>query len=1047
MIGVWALARTATAAEGEDPWWVGLPVADVVLESSAGGLPDQNLESLLRVSEGRPLDPRDLRLDLATLFQVGEFSAVEARVDRRIGFSDDGEEEPTALVRYVVASAPRVAKLRTVGGEVFRRVELEDALGIDVGQVFYPEVDARPAEARLEAWMQRQGWQGGRVRVHTTEPEPGRTYVAVDVTPGTPQTLDELTFVGELGDVVSERTLARWARGAGLVVGRPVPPDAPSRAQDRIRERLGRVHRSFWRPYRGWIGSRVTPAVVPGPFPDGQGGERDGVRVTVAIELGTQLDLETDGMGLGGRRKVETALALDHRLRITRGWLDDAPGRVVSFLQDRGYHAAAATVTAEAEGRVQHLSVTAVRGGLHTMGPSPDLRYVDLDFTWGDGAPEDRRDRRRDASALQSVFDQSSPDVLRQDVVTARALATGAEAARQFLVDRGQLSAQVTVGEPDLRVRRTPLNALRALVGAPLRQRITPRVTVAPGPTTHLLGLDVVGAAPDAPLDWLEEARSAAIGGPYSPQDLEALSRRIEQAHRDVGYLEAAATVDATADGDLGRDAVIRVEPGPQVLLRSTLVRGAVRTRDPFLQDVVDPPIGTPVTSGLLEGIRTDLYDLGIFRTVTTDLLGDEPARDLLVTVDEVGRWVLEGGGGLSTDQGVRLFGRATRSNLFGVAHRLELFGQLGLDYRSEDIRDWLPDVLNPEWRSAISYTAPRFPLESQEVIADVVLRERIQERTWRMDRTGGGLALATHFPAAHLDVRVGGRLENRVLDQVDTAALLPTEPWAVLLGDDPVLPSPDRWQAFGTALAVLDLRDDPIQPHRGALLSLNGQATPGLPWPDQPPTAFLKGEARTSLYVPLGPVTLQLSGRAGRARAAGVGGIVPLEDRYRLGGTGSLRGFVRDGVGPQNNAPRVSVDWPSALGPVIDQVLRDDPDRWAPTGGDTLLLGTTEIFVPLPALGLADWEGYATEVFWDVGNVWLLDPRAVATTDTRGAMPALRHGVGIGFQSATPIGPLELDLAINPQAAFLGEPAQTLLRTDLEEPTWRAHLTLGATF
>jgi hypothetical protein len=53
--------------------------------------------------------------------------------------------------------------------------------------------------------------------------------------------------------------------------------------------------------------------------------------------------------------------------------------------------------------------------------------------------------------------------------------------------------------------------------------------------------------------------------------------------------------------------------------------------------------------------------------------------------------------------------------------------------------------------------------------------------------------------------------------------------------------------------------------------------------------------------------------------------------------------------------------------------------------------------------------------------------------------MPALRHGVGLGFQSVTPIGPLQLDLALNPQAAFLGEPARTLLVTELEEPVWRA--------
>ncbi len=1047
MIG-WFWAGTAAAAGGDDRWWASLPVADVVFEATAGGLPEQNLESLLRARDGEPLDPGDIRLDLATLFQVGEFAGVEARVEPFTVFDERGEAAPGVLLTYLLTPAPKVAKVKWMGGDPLPRLALSDALAVDVGQVFFPEVDGRAAEERLEGWLLRQGWIGSEVTLRTSEPEPGQLYVAVDVDPGRPNTLDALTFLGDLDGVVSRRALARWSARAGLRVGDPVTPESVSSAQDAIRERLGDVRGSLLRPARGWIGARVTPAVIRGAFEGPDGAARDGVRVTFSIEPGARLVLDVGGMGFNGRRKAEAALGIDHRLRVTRGWLDDAPGRLVEFLQDRGYHAATAVVEAPPSGdRVQRLTVRAERGGLHELGASPDLRYVDLDVAWGDGAAPEGREREADETALQAVFDQASPDVIRQDVYTERAMRTGAEAARQLLVDRGQLEARVEVLPPEVQPRRTLANLARGWLGAPLRSRITPRIRVSPGATTRLLDLEIAGAVPgDVDLSFVEAARAAAIGGPYSPQDLEALSRRILEAHRAVGYLEAASDVEATADGALGRRAVITVDPGPRVFLRSSLVRGAVRTRSPFLQAEIDAPLGAPVTTGTLETIRGNLYDLGVFRTVSTDLLGDDPARDLLVTVDEVAPWLLEGGAGLSTDQGVRLFGRATRSNLFGVAHRAELFGQLGLDYRSEDIRDWTPDILNPEWRAAVSYTAPRFPLRAQEVVADLVLRERIQERTWRMDRTGLGVALQTRLPSLRTELRVGARLENRQLNQVDTAALLEGEPWDLLLGDAPALPSPWRWQESLTALGVLDLRDDPIQPRTGALVSLNGEAAPGLPWPDQPLTRFLKGEARLSLFVPMGPLTLQVSGRGGHVRGLS-DGLIPLEDRFRLGGTNSLRGFVRDGVGPQNNAPRVAVQWPDALGPVIDYALRDDPDRWTPTGGDSVAVATAELFVPLPALGMTGWEGYSTELFWDVGNVWLSDPDATATTDDRPALPAVRHGVGVGFQSATPIGPLALDLALNPQAAFASGLTRALLVGELEEPWWRAHLTLGATF
>ena len=93
----------------------------------------------------------------------------------------------------------------------------------------------------------RQGWRGGDVRIQATEPEPGRTYVVVEVDPGRPDTLDSITFVGDLEGVVDVDVLERWARGAGLRVGAPMAPDAPAKAQDRIRERLGRVRRWLWR--------------------------------------------------------------------------------------------------------------------------------------------------------------------------------------------------------------------------------------------------------------------------------------------------------------------------------------------------------------------------------------------------------------------------------------------------------------------------------------------------------------------------------------------------------------------------------------------------------------------------------------------------------------------------------------------------------------------------------------------------------------------------------------------------------------------------------
>jgi outer membrane protein assembly factor BamA len=311
------------------------------------------------------------------------------------------------------------------------------------------------------------------------------------------------------------------------------------------------------------------------------------------------------------------------------------------------------------------------------------------------------------------------------------------------------------------------------------------------------------------------------------------------------------------------------------------------------------------------------------------------------------------------------------------------------------------------------------------------------------MDRTGGGVAIETRLDRTRL--RFGGRLETRQLNEVDAGALLAGEPWAGMLANaDPDDP-PWRVQESLVGLVVHDLRDNPLQPRKGALLSANVEWAPGLPWDEvraQPRTSFLKSEARISGYVPLGGLVLHVA--AGGGYIESFAGLVPLEDRFRLGGTGSLRGFVRDAVGPQNITPPLQVDWPNGIGPAIDYALRDNPQRWTPTGGDTNAVGTAELLMPLPALGLSSWEGWAAELFGDVGNAWLLDPSAAPASENRSA-PLLRVGIGGGMRIDTPIGPLQLDIALNPQAAAAQGPRKVLLIDEWREPVVRAHLTLGA--
>jgi outer membrane protein assembly factor BamA len=1075
VIALLSFTFAAAAAEtGDDAsWWIGLPLSDVQLASPGGSLPPESLEALLRTQQaadrGEPLDPHLLRLDLVTLFQVGEFSSVEADVEPWVTTGEDGELERAVLLTFVVRPAPRIDKIKVEGNERFRRAAIEDLLGVATGQTFYADTDAARAAARVEQALNAKGYPDAIAEVTATTTEAGTVEVTVVVQEGEPRIVDRLVIAGDLEGVVPPRKLRRWARpdqnqpATGIAPGRPLAPDAIEAAKADISAHLGKMRRPFPLPVRrAWIEARVTPLVTAVE------GTTNHVKVTMTVEPGPELDvLVTDkGKERNRRRFVIDALDIDQRTRLTRGFVERAPERIRSALQDKGWLQADVTVVLE-ESDEHHarLVVQWALGQRHLLRHRaflgiPFNHKVEFAFLEKEMSPKERRQLWRH---LEIVLDQASTDFLRRRTYTPAEMDRALGAARLFLVDQGYLDARLELSEPTFIDRKRPINLFKTKRSRGPRIEVVPNVTVERGPITRLSVLEVISAAEDVPLPDLEAARRDLVGDRFSPQRLDALAARLVEAHKNAGYLQADAKVVQLEEEAGARVARIEMFPGPQVVLRSTVVRNARHTRTSFVQNVVDDTVtlGQPITAPQLDEVRRDLYDLGTFRLVSLQLIGEEyePARDLVIDLTERARYEFELAPGVSTDEGIRLFGRATRHNVFGLAHRIDVIGQVGFDWLSKDVSNWVPDFTSPEWRLAVTYTAPRFPIPSQELVADVVLREVEQERSWEMDRSGAGLGVETKAgrcpDAPCTRFRLGTRVELRRFAEIDQAVLLEGEPWTVLIGPgEAELPTLWRVQDSVTGLVVTDLRDDPISPHTGWLLSLNAEWAPGLPWNenDQPRTAFVKGEARFSGYVPIQRVVLHLGlggGKMWSLRQGDAGGVVPVEDRFRLGGTGSFRGFVRDGVGPHNSADRVDVAYPAGIGPVVEYTLRDDPRRWAPTGGDTTASGTVQLVVPLTALGMAGWDNYSGSLFVDAGNVWFLDPSATPTTDIpriADLIPDLRVGLGAGVQALTPVGPLSLDFAVNPQAALATGAQRVQLVEELEEPNFRVHLTLGAT-
>lgn len=1117
----WALsAFAAPDASDADIWWRGRPVASVDLQTREGALPKESLEPLLRARQGEPLDPADIQGDLATLYRVGNFRAVEASVERWPTFGPDGLPVEGAKLTYAVYAAPEIARITVQGNRAFRDRELLDVAGLVDGQEFYAELDGPPLAARMQLWFKQQGYPEARVSVRTTAPEPDRLFVVLAVEEGAPDLVSDLAFKGDLDAArVSERRLRRWAKKSDLEVGKPLVQASLKETRERIKKRLGSVRRMPLRKARGLVEARVT-SLAAGPVGDKQ--------VTFTVEPGEQLEVVATGMS---QRDVRKALSIDHRLRLTGGFLDAASETLELYLQERGWYAAKAEVSlvdVEVRGRpVKRLLVDADLGGRHTIGPRLPFPHrlgsshagIEIEFDITD-AKEGTNRLERD---LQALFFLASTDVLGRHFYTDDAMQAGRDQAEKFLVRQGLLDAQVTIGEPII-TRRHGVTAFfgRVFFGDERRMKIRPRVVVTRGPVTNLVDLRIEGLAPDVERTaqaYLEKALGQAFGlplsdellerwavvilggsvqerlvdQPFSPQRIERLRELIITAHEAEGYLEAEATVVSTRVADQERQTVISVDPGPQILLRSIVTQGRRRTKRRVIVNTVDLTTTEPLRAAAsptpqideeaprnLEDVRNDLYGLGAFKAVGLQTMGDEKARDLLIRVREQSRWRFEPGGGISTDQGLRLLFNGTRENLWGLTHRLRMTLLASVDFRGPQF-DSIRQLFDPpELRASLEYTAPRFPLSRQDFVADLVLADWRQERTWRLTRTGGGVLIRTKIGQRdRTQVGAGIRIENRDLSQV-APIVLQGEPWQ--LREDGTFQS--RWQSAVTGQYIWDRRNDPLTPTRGILLSLNGEWAPGIRYREctdrtslfrcaasqpQRRTAFVKAEARFSGFrrITRSGILLKTTGQAGILRMLtntdpalrDLNAVVPpLEDRFRLGGTGSLRGFRRHGVGPHNRSDAPVIQQTPSLLPALGAEPEDPRDQWVPTGGDTLAVFGTELVMPLPALGLPAWKGYAVVFFAEVGNVWLLDlPDDVppVTSDSiegentwRTDNPFLRWSFGLGGRRDTPVGPIQIDLAFNPQALGLVRPeTQSFVRNQLREGPVRLHITLGELF
>ena len=1010
LLALTMLAGLAAAGEPGAPWYAGLPVAQVSLEAAEGSsLPSEYLEPLLRVRQGDELSTADLRQDLALLYRAGRFSAVEAVAEPWTLFDEDGEPVDGVRVSYVASTPPSVERVVLRGASGSSRRIARGAVGVDAGDAFFAGAALSDVEARVVRALASEGWLRAQAQATVETDARGRRILAVDLTPGDARRYGTVDVVGPRvhaqarcpeDGVCGLRPGAarRWLRSEGVRAGwgplkgsRFVRADY-ERALEAVRQGLVK---------EGWLQARVTATWFPGVSAGSD-------RLRLRLETGPRLQLEVSRESARGKAPRETALpdilGLHGGERMTRGTAAEAGRRIQAWYDVQGYLDAEVSATLDPTPDGHRLSVAVLPGRRTTVGRIE----VSGSETF---AP----------NFIEGALRQADAAGLGEGLVSRAGLEKARKGLREFYRGHGFLEAELTFAE------------LEPSLGVSLRGRpVVVPVEVVEGPRTTLVSL-VTSGGTGLEVARLRDARLALQGAPYSPGAIDELGREIASTYRAQGYLNADVRVETSIDPEAHEArAIVRVQSGQQIRLRSVVIQGNRRSRRRIIEREVALEIGQPITPDALARTRGGLYDLDLFRVVNTELVGDDDrSRDLLLALDEKPNILLEAGGGLATDQGVRVRGRAAHRNLGGWGHKLTLLGQIGLEWLSDS---WRLDTAAPVWRAAATYQAPHVPGRGQELVVEGLLLEAVQEPAYRLERSGGSVSL--RVDRGTFEGAIGYRLQVRRLEDVDPGAIVPGDPWLPLLdlADDLSgtlrLPSATRLTSGPRLVLLADRRNDRFNPTRGTVVSGVIEANDGLL--SAPLT--LRGEGRVEQYVGLGPLVLDVVGRAGGGWAVGDDSTLGVEDRFYLGGSSTLRGFRLNSVGPANLTGRPQVPFSDAVEPVVEGAgLRADSTHWVNTGGDTLLSLQSELRVPMPVLGFSDLDSASVVLFNELGHVSFRDPDVTTTSSLRDVDPWLRASFGTGLRVVTPIGPAAIALGYNPWRIEARD-----------EPAFLAHLSLG---
>lgn len=791
-----------------------------------------------------------------------------------------------------------------------------------------PPAGRADAAARvLEQLLARRGFLRARVEpAIRVRHDPDRTILVFNVQAGARARIGSVQIAGV-------RDTERVAAALDLHAGGAFEPD-------RLDERLSRFVQSLRKRgyYESSAGHQATPRA---------GGEI--VDVAVDVRQGPIVKLAFEGDPLP-RNRVAELVPIEREGSVDEDLLEDADIRIRNFLLEQGHWKAHVTHRREVGDDVETITFTVTRG----------RRFVVNSI-------EISGNQAFSTGSLRPLVPLGPGDPF----VEGR-LGTAVAAIRALYLHQGFTTPTIHVA-----------NSETAAGGVDMRIAIREGVQTRVG-AVSFEGNDVLGD------DELRRLTQVAPGAVFYAPAVAADRDRIHLEYLNRGHAAASVTVEPTFATDRSRaDLVYRITEGPWFIVDHVIVVGNTKTSEETIRRELLVEAGKPLALADVMESQRRLSALGLFRRVRITEVphGDEPRRDIVVTVEEADRTTVAYGGGLElaqrtvlgtggiADERLEVAPRGSfeigRRNLWGRNRSVNFFTRVSFRPRGESIES--PESANygfNEYRVVGTYREVGAFGRLADVAVNAFVEQAIRS-SFNFSRRGVNAEAQRRLTPY---VRVTGRYgfgRTRLFDE-----RIATDE---KLNIDRVFP---RVRLSSVSFsAYRDTRDHPLDPTRGWLLGSDSELAARSIGSQ---VGFAKTYVQALGFRTLSRernVVLAAALRVGLARgfAQDVNGQIvvddlPASERFFAGGSTTVRGFALDKLG----AP----DTIAASGFAI--------------GGNALLVMNAEIRTPL-------WRDVGVVAFLDAGNVFA----RIGNVD----VSELRASPGFGLRYRSPIGPIRVDL------------------------------------